>query len=63
MKRKVLSLMLAAAMTATLFAGCGSKDAGNNGTAGTEATGTEVAGGEEKGSVYYLNFKPEQDEA
>ena len=37
MKRKVLSLMLAAAMTATLFAGCGSKDAGNNGTAGTEA--------------------------
>ncbi len=63
MKRKVLSLMLAAAMTATLFAGCGSKDAGNNGTAGTEAAGTEVAGGEEKGSVYYLNFKPEQDEA
>ena len=64
MKKKVLSLMLTLAMTATLFAGCGgSDDAANNDAANA---GTEVVadgGKEAKGSVYYLNFKPEQDEA
>ena len=43
MKKKVLSLVLALAMVATMFAGCGAKD--------------------DTASVYYLNFKPEQDEA
>ena len=64
MKKKVLSLMLVAAMTATLFAGCGSKNTGNDTPApqGTE-TKNDVAVEETKGSVYYLNFKPEQDEA
>ena len=71
MKRKVLSVMLATAMTATLFAGCGGSetttDSNSNAAtpAGTEASGsgetTTAASGE--GSVYYLNFKPEQDEA
>ena len=70
MKRKVLSVMLATAMTATLFAGCGSdtSNAGSGDVASTaEATETAdssktdaAAGG---GSVYYLNFKPEQDQA
>ena len=43
MKKKVLSLVLALAMVATMFAGCGAKD--------------------DTASVYYLNFKPEQDGA
>lgn len=78
MKRKVLSVVLATAMTATLFAGCGSNagettgDAANATNAGTDAGAatteagtadaakTATAGG---GSVYYLNFKPEQDQA
>lgn len=48
MKRKVLSVMLATAMTATLFAGCGSdngtadKTTGDNAAASTEAAGDET---------------------
>ena len=63
MKRKVLSVMLAAAMTATVLAGCG--DAADNssgtadGAAGTETGGNTSAG---EGSVYMLNFKPESDQ-
>ncbi len=48
MKKKLLSLMLVAAMTATMVAGCGGSDSdsGDTGTAGTgaEATGTEAGG-------------------
>ena len=50
-KKKVLSIVLAAAMIAGLTAGCGS-DSGS-GEGGSE---------EAKGKVYYLNFKPEADE-
>ncbi len=50
-KKKVLSIVLAAAMIAGLTAGCGS-DSGS-GKGGSE---------EAKGKVYYLNFKPEADE-
>lgn len=78
MKRKVLSVMLATAMTATLFAGCGGDDKTQEGgsttpaPAGTEDgadagadagaadAGSQTASG---GSVYYLNFKPEQNDA
>ena len=48
MKKKVMSLLLAAAMTATLFAGCGSdngtadKTTGDNAAASTEAAGDET---------------------
>ena len=83
MKRKVLSVMLASAMLATMFAGCGNGNAGNtSGTANAgnkteetakteEAAKTTEASDAEKtadsasgsGSVYYLNFKPEQDQA
>ncbi len=75
MKRKVLSVMLATAMTATLFTGCGgdagsgdagSADAGTTdagsaaaGDAGSADAGSSASGG----SVYYLNFKPEQNDA
>ena len=67
MKRKVLSVMLATAMTATLFAGCGS-DASNANSADATASTTEAgdvktdAAASGSGSVYYLNFKPEQDQ-
>lgn len=70
MKRKVLSVMLATAMTATLFAGCGS-DASNADSANSaDATASTTEAGDAKtdaaasgsGSVYYLNFKPEQDQ-
>lgn len=83
MKRKVLSVMLATAMTATLFAGCGGDDktedsgsttpaapagteqdagadAGADADAGAADAGSQTASG---GSVYYLNFKPEQNDA
>ena len=76
MKRKVLSVMLATAMTATLFAGCGGTDEGgastdaSNTNTNTEASANDVAddaSGDDTaaadGSVYYLNFKPEQDQA
>ena len=74
MKRKVLSVMLASAMLATMFTGCGdSSTTDSNATAttgndaaattteaaDTDAAKTDAAGG----SVYYLNFKPEQDQA
>ncbi len=52
MKKKLLSLLLVSAMAITALVGCGG------------GSGDAQAGGEEaKGSVYYLNFKPEQDEA
>ena len=59
--------MLATAMTATLFAGCGS-DASNANSADASASTTEAgdvktdAAASGSGSVYYLNFKPEQDQ-
>lgn len=74
MKRKVLSVMLASAMLATMFTGCGDSSTtdsnaaattGNDAAAttteaaDTDAAKTDAAGG----SVYYLNFKPEQDQA
>ena len=48
MKKKLFVLALIAAMTCMMFASCG-------GGSGEEAS-------DETGKVYYLNFKPEQDE-
>ena len=63
--KKLIALLLALVMVLGLVA-CGSTPAGDDaGTtptgdnAGTTPTGDETA----SGSVYYLNFKPEQDEA
>lgn len=50
MKKSWLALALTGAMTIGLLAGCGGGDAK-----------TPTGGGDGKGSVYYLNFKPEQD--
>ncbi|MCR5468477.1 MAG: ABC transporter substrate-binding protein [Lachnospiraceae bacterium] len=73
-KKNVLALMLVGSMCATLFAGCGSTSTASSDTkeetkeeTTTEAT-TETADAAEdtasgSGSVYWLNFKPEADEA
>ena len=52
--KKTLALVLAACLCLALLAGCGNNTPAASGSAsGTEATG----------SVYYLNFKPESDQA
>lgn len=53
MRRKWLALALAGVMAASVLAGCGGGASGESSDAGTSGSG----------SVYYLNFKPEQDEA
>jgi raffinose/stachyose/melibiose transport system substrate-binding protein len=57
MKKRLVSLMLIAGMAVSMLAGCG----GSNGTSGDG--GSSSADGGEAGAVYYLNFKPEQDDA
>ena len=49
MKRKIMAVLLAAAMTGSL-AGCGSTSGGDETAKGDKSSG----------KVYYLNFKPEQ---
>lgn len=75
MKKKLISALLCVSMIAASLVGCGSTTSDSNGstaetTETTEATdaGTEVAeetkgGSSEGGQVYWLNFKPEADEA
>ncbi len=50
--KKVLALLLASSLFVTALAGCSSSE---------EETTTEGEGTTATGSVYYLNFKPEQD--
>ena len=52
-RKKVLALGLIAMMAAATFAGCGSSASGDG----------DSASNGEGGKVYYLNFKPEADEA
>ncbi len=68
MKKKLLSALLSVAMVSALLVGCGSKtEAPANDAAAKEedasAKEEAPAASAEGGSVYYLNFKPEQDEA
>jgi raffinose/stachyose/melibiose transport system substrate-binding protein len=56
MKKRFLSIALAGALAATALVGCGKKEETNSGENNNKPD-TEVTGG----SVYYLNFKPEQD--
>lgn len=71
MKKKLLSALLSAAMVASLLIGCGAKEAeapAAEAPAAEEAVEEEVEEeateevAEAEGQVYYLNFKPEQDE-
>lgn len=48
MKKRLLSVLLVGALAVSMLAGCGSSDGGSS---------------DGKGSVYYLNFKPEADQA
>ena len=52
MRRKWLALALAGVMAASVLAGCGGGASGESSDAGASGSG----------SVYYLNFKPEQAE-
>ena len=49
--RKVLSVLLVAAMSVGILAGCGSS-----------GSDSDSSKSDAKGKVYYLNFKPEADE-
>lgn len=55
MKKKILSVLLAGAMTASLFAGCGSDTGNGTGAATGQTTGTETADGGSK-DVVTLTF-------
>jgi raffinose/stachyose/melibiose transport system substrate-binding protein len=56
MKKRVLSMFLAGALAVTMMAGCSSSS--DSGSSDSDSAETSAEGG----SVYYLNFKPEQDE-
>lgn len=61
MKKKLMALALSGVLCTTLLAGCGSSDKQSDTTASAESGEQAAATGD--GSVYYLNFKPEQDDA
>lgn len=52
-RKRLIALLLTAAMTAGMLAGCG-------GSGGDSGGGDADGGKEATGKVYYLNFKPEQ---
>ena len=59
--KRILALTIASAMAAGLLAGCsGSSSSGSTSTSDTSGATGETTGA--SGQVYYLNFKPEQDE-
>lgn len=76
MKKKLISMLLATSLAVALAAGCGSDNNNNNGTGENAADqgngdnqddnaadeGGDSLVEEVSGSVYYLNFKPEQAE-
>ena len=62
--KKILALVLSAAMSLSLLAGCGGGNGGNaSNPGGSASSGAPTGSGNSgaAGSVYYLNFKPEQD--
>ena len=64
MKKKLLSALLSVSLVATLLVGCGgTAEEAPVSTETTEEAPAEETVSAEGGSVYYLNFKPEQDEA
>ncbi|MCI5481849.1 MAG: ABC transporter substrate-binding protein [Lachnospiraceae bacterium] len=63
MKKKLLALVLTGILGVSLLSGCGSKEESASEPAAEKTEeGKEEAASAEGGSVYYLNFKPEQDQ-
>ena len=70
MKRKLVAMTMAYTLAATALTGCGgSSNGGSSSAADTktdsaaaESTAAETTASDAEGSVYYLNFKPEQDQ-
>ena len=64
MKRKLVAMTMACTLAATALTGCGGSSDGGSTAADTKAdsAAAETAASDAEGSVYYLNFKPEQDE-
>ena len=60
MKKRLVALTLTCALAATALAGCGGSTGGDSTASGDSTAAAETSGAE--GSVYYLNFKPEQDQ-
>ncbi|MGN0974817.1 MAG: extracellular solute-binding protein, partial [Gemmiger sp.] len=62
--KQILSLGIASAMALTLLAGCGgsSSTASSTADASSTAESASTAAPAAAGKVYYLNFKPEQDQ-
>ena len=60
MKKRLVALTLTCALAATALAGCGGSTGGDSTASSDSTAATETSGAE--GSVYYLNFKPEQDQ-
>ena len=54
--KRIIAAAVAAIMVGASFAGCTPKE-----NSGTDASGSGTDG--KAGKVYFLNFKPEQDEA
>lgn len=61
--KKVIALLLSLTMVVGMLTACGSKEAPADTPAATEDEAADDAPASADGSVYYLNFKPEQDEA
>ena len=64
--KKTIAMLLALVLVVGLFAGCGAKTEAPAATTAAPAAGNETAAPTAPaatGSVYYLNFKPEADEA
>ena len=67
MKKRFVALTLTCALAATALAGCGGSTGGDSTASGDSAAATETSTAATEtstaeGSVYYLNFKPEQDQ-
>lgn len=60
--KKVIALLLSLTMVVGMLTACGSSEPAAEAPAATEDAAEEAAPAAD-GSVYYLNFKPEQDEA
>ena len=63
MKKRFLSIALAGALAATALVGCGKSESSKTETKAPSENESKAPSSDAKGSVYYLNFKPEQDAA